>query len=145
MKKLALLFAIAFAFQTAVFADNDKPITISQLPQPAQQFINKHFNGKSVAIAKIESGIIERSYDVIFTNGDKLEFDRKGNWTDIDCKYSEVPATAVPAQITDYVKKNHAGVKIIKIEREKNRHDVDLSNGWELTFDKKFNVIDIDR
>lgn len=145
MKKLVLLFAIAFAFQTAVFADNDKPITISQLPQPAQQFINKHFNGKSVAIAKIESGIIERSYDVIFTNGDKLEFDRKGNWTDIDCKYSEVPAAAVPAQITDYVKKNHAGVKIIKIEREKNRHDVDLSNGWELTFDKKFNVIDIDR
>lgn len=145
MKKPALLFAIAFAFQTAVFADNDKPITISQLPQPAQQFINKHFNGKSVAIAKIESGIIERSYDVIFTNGDKLEFDRKGNWTDIDCKYSEVPAAAVPAQITDYVKKNHAGVKIIKIEREKNRHDVDLSNGWELTFDKKFNVIDIDR
>lgn len=145
MKKLALLFAIAFAFQTAVFADNDKPITISQLPQPAQQFINKHFNGKSVAIAKIESGIIERSYDVIFTNGDKLEFDRKGNWTDIDCKYSEVPAAVVPAQITDYVKKNHAGVKIIKIEREKNRHDVDLSNGWELTFDKKFNVIDIDR
>ncbi len=145
MKKLALLFAIAFAFQTAVFADNDKPITIDQLPQPAQQFINKHFNGKSVAIAKIESGIIERSYDVIFTNGDKLEFDRKGNWTDIDCKYNEVPAAAVPAQITDYVKKNHAGVKIIKIEREKNRHDVDLSNGWELTFDKKFNVIDIDR
>lgn len=145
MKKLALLFAIAFAFQTAVFADNDRPITIDQLPQPAQQFINKHFNGKSVAIAKIESGIIERSYDVIFTNGDKLEFDRKGNWTDIDCKYSEVPAAAVPAQITDYVKKNHAGVKIIKIEREKNRHDVDLSNGWELTFDKKFNVIDIDR
>lgn len=145
MKKLALLFAIAFAFQTAVFADNDKPITIDQLPQSAQLFINKHFNGKSVAIAKIESGIIERSYDVIFTNGDKLEFDRKGNWTDIDCKYSEVPAAAVPAQITDYVKKNHAGVKIIKIEREKNRHDVDLSNGWELTFDKKFNVIDIDR
>lgn len=145
MKKLALLFAIAFAFQTAVFADNDKPITIDQLPQPAQQFINKHFNGKSAAIAKIESGIIERSYDVIFTNGDKLEFDRKGHWTDIDCKYSEVPAAAVPAQITDYVKKNHAGVKIIKIEREKNRHDVDLSNGWELTFDKKFNVIDIDR
>lgn len=145
MKKLVLLFAIAFAFQTAVFADNDKPITIGQLPQPAQQFINKHFNGKSVAIAKIESGIIERSYDVIFTNGDKLEFDRKGNWTDIDCKYSEVPAAVVPAQITDYVKKNHAGVKIIKIEREKNRHDVDLSNGWELTFDKKFNVIDIDR
>lgn len=145
MKKLSLLFAIAFAFQTAVFADNDKPITIGQLPQPAQQFINKHFNGKSVAIAKIESGIIERSYDVIFTNGDKLEFDRKGNWTDIDCKYSEVPAAAIPAQIVNYVKKNHGGVKILKIERERNRHDVDLSNGWELTFDKNFNIIDIDR
>lgn len=145
MKKLALLLACILAFNLAALANDDKPIKVEQLPQTSQQFIKKHFAGKGIAIAKVESGIIEKSYDVIFTNGDKLEFDRKGLWTDIDCKYSEVPASVVPKQIADYVKQNHKDVKIIKIERERNRHDVDLSNGWELTFDKNFNVVDIDR
>ena len=145
MKKLALLLACIFAFNFAAQANDDKPIKVEQLPQASQQFIKKHFAGKSIAIAKMESGILEKSYDVIFTNGDKLEFDRKGQWTDVDCKFSEVPASIVPKQIADYVKQNHKGVKILKIERERNRHDVDLSNGWELTFDKNFNVVDIDR
>ena len=145
MKKLALLLACILAFNLAALANDDKPIKVEQLPQTSQQFIKKHFAGKGIAIAKVESGIIEKSYDVIFTNGDKLEFDRKGLWTDIDCKYSEVPASVVPKQIADYVRQNHKDVKIIKIERERNRHDVDLSNGWELTFDKNFNVVDIDR
>lgn len=145
MKKLALLLVCIFAFNFAAQANDDKPIKVDQLPQTSQQFIKKHFAGKSIAIAKMESGILEKSYDVIFTNGDKLEFDRKGQWTDVDCKYSEVPASIVPKQIADYVKQNHKGVKILKLERERNRHDVDLSNGWELTFDKKFNVVDIDR
>ena len=145
MKKLALLLACILAFNLAALANDDKPIKVEQLPQTSQQFIKKHFAGKGIALAKVESGIIEKSYDVIFTNGDKLEFDRKGLWTDIDCKYSEVPASVVPKQIADYVKQNHKDVKIIKIERERNRHDVDLSNGWELTFDKNFNVVDIDR
>lgn len=145
MKKLALLFVCIFAFQLTVLADDDKPITFEQLPQTAQQFIGKHFAGKTISLAKMENGILEKSYDVIFTNGDKLEFDRKGQWTDIDCKYNEVPASAVPQQIADYVAVKHKDVKILKIEREKGRYDVDLSNGWELTFDKKFNVVDIDR
>jgi hypothetical protein len=145
MKKLVLLFACIFTLQFTASANNDKPIKVEQLPQAAQQFIKKHFGGRSISIAKMESGIIEKSYDVIFTNGDKLEFDRRGNWTDIDCKYSEVPAAVVPQKIADYVKNSHKGAKILKIEREGNRHDVDLSNGWDLTFNKNFEVIDIDR
>lgn len=145
MKKLVLLFVCVFAVQLTALADNDKPITLNQLPQVSQQFINKHFAGKDVAIAKLESEIFDKSYDVIFTNGDKLEFDRKGQWKDIDCKYSSVPASAIPAKIAEYVGKNHKGVKVLKIEREGNRYDVDLANGWDLTFDKNFNVVDIDR
>ena len=39
------------AFQTAAIADNDKPISISQLPATAQQVIKKHFGKKQVALA----------------------------------------------------------------------------------------------
>ena len=49
-------------------------------------FILVHFNGQKVMLATIESGVINKSYDVVLQNGTKLEFDKKGNLTEIDCK-----------------------------------------------------------
>lgn len=97
-----------------------------------------------VALAKMESGLFDTSYDIIFTNGDKVEFDRNGNWTELKCKYSQVPARLIPAAISSYVKKNYPSTKVLEIERDRNEYDVKLSNGIELTFNKKFQVIDID-
>ena len=37
-------------------------------------------------LVTIESGVVSRSYDVVLQNGTKLEFDKKGNLTEIDCK-----------------------------------------------------------
>ena len=79
------------AFSASALADNDKPISVNQLPATAQQTIKKHFKAKKVALAKMETGLFEKSYDVVFNNGEKVEFDRRGNWTEIDCKLSSVP------------------------------------------------------
>ncbi|WP_368325634.1 PepSY-like domain-containing protein, partial [Phocaeicola vulgatus] len=82
--------------------------------------------------------------DVIFTNGDKLEFDKKGVWTEVNCKYSAVPVAVVPEAIKKYVATNYPDAKMLKIERDKHDYEVKLSNGWEIKFDMQFNVIDID-
>ena len=132
------------AFQTAAIADNDKPISISQLPATAQQVIKKHFGKKKVALAKQESGLFEKSYDVVFNNGEKVEFDRKGNWTEINCKLSSVPTGLVPAKITQYVKSTYPGAKILEIEKDDSQYEVKLSNMLEVTFNKNFQVVDID-
>ena len=132
------------AFQTAAIADNDKPISISQLPATAQQVIKKHFGKKKVALAKQESGLFEKSYDVVFNNGEKVEFDRKGNWTEINCKLSSVPTALVPAKITQYVKSTYPGAKILEIEKDDNQYEVKLSNMLEVTFNRNFQVVDID-
>ena len=121
MKKLLLLFVCLFTLQTIARADDDKPIQVSQMPQKAQQFIKQHFAGSNIAMAKVESDFLQKSYDVIFTDGNKVEFDKKGNWTEVNCKFS-----------------------VVKIERDKTDYEVKLSNGWELKFDSKFNLIDID-
>ena len=60
------------------------------MPQPAQQFIKQHFADSKVALAKMESDFFYKSYEVIVTNGDKVEFDNKGNWEEVNCKYSSV-------------------------------------------------------
>ena len=130
--------------QMTALADNDKPIQIGQLPTKAQTFITTYFKNHKVALAKMESGLFYKSYDVIFTNGEKLEFDKSGDWTEIQCKMSEVPVQAVPAEIRSYVSSTYPDTKIIQIERDGKEYDVKLSNRWEITFNNKFQVIDID-
>mgnify|MGYP003194589192 FL=1 len=132
------------AFQVKALADNDKPIAVSQLPTVSQQIIKKHFSGKKVAMAKQETGLLEKNYEVVFTSGEKIEFDKRGAWKEIDCKLSAVPAKLIPAKIASYLKANYPGVKVLKLEKDNNEYEVDLANGIEIKFNKNFVVIDID-
>ena len=125
-------------------ADNDKPISVNALPTKAQTLLNNHFNGQKVMLATIESGVISRSYDVVLKNGTKLEFDKKGNLTEIDCKQETVPAQLIPQAIKEYVKDNYAGQSVKKFEIKRNEYEIELSNGLDLTFNKHFQLIDID-
>ena len=146
MKKLVFLFACLFAMTLNVSAGNDKPIQVTEMPKSAQQFIKKHFADQSVAMAKMETEFMDKSYDVIFTNGDKVEFDKKGKWTSVDCKHTQVPAEVIPVDVQKYVTRNYPDAKIQKIEvTDRKGYEIDLSNGFDIEFDKKMNVIDIDR
>lgn len=145
MKKLMILAAALLAFgTTTVRADDDRPINVDQLPQKAQQFIRSYFPSEKVSLAKMENDLFGKSYEVIFANSSKVEFAKDGEWTDVDCKYASVPEGIVPAQIASYVGKNYPGVAIVGIDRDKRDYEVKLGNGLELTFDLKFNLIDID-
>lgn len=146
MKKLLFLFVSLFVMNLAVFADNDKPIQVAEMPKAAQQFINSHFANQSVALAKIETEFLDKTYDVIFTNGDQVEFDKKGKWIKVDCKHTQVPSEIVPVAIRQYVSKNYPDAKVLKIEiTDRKGYDVDLSNGFDIEFDKKMRVVEIDR
>ncbi|MBQ8364586.1 MAG: PepSY-like domain-containing protein [Bacteroidaceae bacterium] len=145
MKKILFVFAAILSLSVLTArADNDKIINKGMLPAVAQNFIDTHFSGLKISYAKEERDFLEHSYEVVFADGSKLEFTRKGAWKDVDCRYSEVPAAIVPAAISNYVKANYPDAKILKIERDSNDYEVKLSNRFELTFDKKFNIIDID-
>ena len=145
IKRALLVIAVTIFGLAPAFADNDKPISKEQLPQVAQNILNREFKGKSIALAKMETDILDRSYDVIFTNGDKIEFDKKGNWTSVDCSRSGVPAGIVPSAISKYVNTNYKGAQIKEIERERKQYKIELSNGLEIKFNKNFKVIEIDR
>lgn len=146
MKKMMFLFVSLFVMNLAVFADNDKPIQVTEMPKGAQSFVKSHFANQSVAVAKMETDFFDKTYDVIFTNGDKVEFDKKGNWTKVDCEHTQVPQAVIPAAIQQYVSKNYPDAKVVKIEKtDRKGFDVDLSNGFDIEFDKKMRVVEIDR
>ncbi len=125
-------------------ADNDKPISVNALPVKAQTLLSNHFGNQKVMLATIESGVVSKSYDVVLKNGTKLEFDKKGNLTEVDCKQGTVPAQLIPQAIKNYLKDNYAGQSVRKLEINKNEYEVELSNGLDLTFNKHFKLIDID-
>ena len=108
MKRIFRILMIAICCMLtcnmAANAGNDKPIAINALPAKAQTLLNNHFNGQKVMLATIESGIINKSYDVVLQNGTKLEFDKKGNLTEIDYKQGIVPALLIPQAIRNYLK-----------------------------------------
>ena len=146
MKKIVFLFISLFAMNFVALAGNDKPIQVSEMPKAAQLFIKNHFADLSVAMAKVETDFLDKNYDVVFTNGNKVEFDKKGNWTNVDCEHTQVPVAILPEAIRQYVAKNYPDAKVLKIElTDRKGYDVELSNGFELEFDKRMNVIDVDR
>lgn len=129
-------------FSTTACADKNKPIQVNELPAKAQTVLTTHFSGQKVALTIKENGF--DGYDVVLQNGTKLEFDRKGNLTEVDCKQGTVPAKLIPQPIKSYVQANYSGQNIKKMEIDKNEHEVELSNGLDITFNKRFQVIDID-
>lgn len=148
MKRIIRILTIAICCMVScnmvANAGNDKPITVNALPAKAQTLLSNHFNGQKVMLATIESGVISKSYDVVLQNGTKLEFDKKGNLTEIDCKQGTVPTLLIPQAIKNYLKENYAGQSVKKIEMNKNEYEVELANGLDLTFNKHFQLIDID-
>ena len=148
MKRIFRILMIAICCMVscnmAANAGNDKPISVNALPAKAQTLLNNHFNGQKGMLATIESGVVSRSYDVVLQNGTKLELDKKGNLTEINCKQGIVPALLIPQAIKNYLKDNYAGQSVKKIEMNKNEYEVELTNGLDLTFNKHFQLIDID-
>ena len=145
MKKLMILTTILMALGiSTACADNDNPIAVTQLPQKAQLFIKTHFPKEKVALAKLELEFLETRYEVVFTNGSKVEFLKDGEWKEVECKYSTVPTAIIPAQIASYVSQNYPDTQIVQIDSDKRDYEVKLTNRLELTFDLNFNLIDID-
>lgn len=148
MKRILRILMIAICCMVScnmvANAGNDKPISVNALPAKAQTLLSQHFNGQKVMLATIESGVVSRSYDVVLQNGTKLEFDKKGNLTEIDSKQATVPDQLIPQAIKNYLMANYAGQSVKKIEMNKNEYEVELANGLDLTFNKHFQLIDID-
>lgn len=146
MKKLAMILACAALVVAAApaLAGNDRPISVEQLPAASQQFVKTHFENAKVSYAKMDGGVMDKDYTVVFVDGSKVEFDKNGAWKEVESKYGTVPAAIVPQQIRDYVNAHFEGRRITDIERTRRGYEVVLDDNIELDFNKQFQVTKID-
>lgn len=140
MKKLGLFLLMAVVMCMSVKADDDRVITYQQLPQNAQEFLKQHFSKLVPLVVTMDWD----DYTIMYESGEKIEFNKQGEWKDIDCRASHVPAVLIPQQIKSSVQQSFPGTTIIKIDRNRRGYEVKLNNGLEVEFSRNFQVIDID-
>ena len=115
--KFFLLMAMVMTMSLTMSADDDdRVITYEQLPQAAQTFLKANFATKVPLLVTADWD----DYTIRYESGEKIEFNKSGEWKDIEC-YSS-----------------------IKIERHRSVYEVKLNNGLEVEFNRNFQVIDMD-
>lgn len=144
MKKLVLMVVLAFSL-IACESQEKRNVEFSSLPQKSQQFVNQHFSDKTILAVLLDKELFDKQYEVVFTDGSKIEFDKKGNWEEVECKLSPgVPLTFVPTNMVSYLKTNFAHTFVESISIEHKRYEVELNNDLELVFDTNGNYLFLD-
>ncbi len=141
MKKIISTFFALCAISMIAWAAD---VSLRQLPQQAQEFIGKYFAKDQIKKIRAHHHRTGQSYNVLFTDGSKVNFDSHGHWTKIKLRGDSIPVEIIPEYITTYVWDAYPDVMIMSIEQEGTAHEVELSDGTELTFDPKGNVVKID-
>lgn len=134
MKRIVILLAtLALALSASA---NERPITFEKLPTKARSFITQHFPNHTLSYAKFDNDITDHTYDVIFTDGTKVEFGRRGEWRKVECRRGgAVPAGVIPESIRDYVEANFPNAVVTEIEHSTRHYEVRITGGLELVFD----------
>ncbi|HPG54793.1 MAG: PepSY-like domain-containing protein [Paludibacteraceae bacterium] len=144
MKKALILLVCTSFFSFAAYADNEDMITTDQLPVVSQQFIKKYFPNETVAYAKYDPEFFDSAYEITFKSGNSIEFNKQGEWKDYECKTCIVPDELLPNEISSYIKEKYPDKNIVSIERGKKTYEVKLSNGLELKFNLRGQLLEID-
>ncbi|MBR7012710.1 MAG: PepSY-like domain-containing protein [Muribaculaceae bacterium] len=142
MKKIqAILLLVAMmALSFNAKADHDQVITFDQMPEAAQTLLRQHFANKVPLVVTVDWD----DYTIRYESGEKVEFDKQGNWKEIDCRATQVPVELIPEQIKSNIQATFPGAIILKIDRNRRGYEVKLNNGLEVEYSPTFDVIDID-
>lgn len=141
-KKIILCLIIALAI--AGTASADFPVKFSQLPQKAQALVKKHYKAQRVLMSKRDKDNGVTQYEVKMANGDELEFDELGMLIKIECESQSVPLELIPKPIVKQVNELFPGSGIHKYEVRRTGYKVEITNGPDLRFNKKFALIKMD-
>lgn len=147
MKTMRSLFLILMLVgSTTGWADNRKHhATAASLPEISRAFLNTHFGEMKISYVEVDKYLLwVKEYEVILIDGTEVNFDRHGEWTEVDCRKTAVPAVIIPAEIVSYLNSYYPQKTVVAIEKESRKWEIKLDNGMELSFNKQGDLIDMD-
>jgi len=147
MKK-AIFFAAIFGFLTMlVSCEKEEVISETNLPASSQEFIKTHFPGVTVTRIVKDTEGLGIDYTVYLSNGFDIDFDKNGNWDDVDGHTNPVPQSILnllPSGIVAYVSANHSNLQIVEVNRESYGYEIGLTGDVDLRFNSQGGFIGYD-
>lgn len=135
------IITVVLLLSFVISANAQKKIEISELPKPAQDFLQKYFSNTTVDIAKKDAEHGEKGYEVKLKDGTEVEFWKDGSYREVDGDDKPIPTGFIPSAVKDYVAKNHPNEKITHIDYGHKDLDVDLTNKIDLEFTKDGKIL----
>lgn len=123
----------------------DVEITFDKLPQKAQSIVKKAYPDTKIKRVDMERRASLIQYEVKLAGGIKMQFSKEGNFTECECTDTAVPAVLIPAKIREFIEKEFSKREVRRIEHDNKLFEVLLDNGYELSFNSSYRLIDIDR
>lgn len=143
MKKTIFL-VLALVFSVPLFSE-ERQIQISQLPEKSQLIVSNYFKDHSIISVTLEKRVSLIQYEVLFSDGDEIQFNKVGKWTEIKCIKHPVPDNFVPNKIKEVLDTSFPENYVKEIEHDDKLYEIVLDNKIELTFNSSCRLIDIDK
>ena len=147
MKK-TLIAAAAVALSLTAAAcheEGKKVIDFEAMPETAKTFVQTHFADKQVSIVYFDRDVSGSEYELLFTDGANIDFNKKGEWKEVEDRDADgVPTAVIPSAINNYVAQRHSGQYVIQIGKENKEYEVKLNNGIEIVFNKNGDFVRYD-
>ena len=94
---LATFLSIIFAMvAVACHSSDEKEIGYAELPVQAQQFVKQYFPSATYSRVEKEKDNGKWEYEATLSDGTKIDFNNKGEWKSVDCKFSALPSGIIP-------------------------------------------------
>jgi len=123
----------------------DQFITYEELHPDARTFISDHFSAYSVDKIKVKPRDADEYYKVYFSGCRlKIEFNRNGEWQEVDGKHASIPTSFIIPEILDYVSSNYPSIALESIDRKRYGYKVELLNDVELRFNAQGTFLGVD-
>lgn len=144
VKYLAVLATVVAGLLSLAGCDDEQCISYGKLPSAARAFIETFFPTESCVYAERDRDDGRREYEARLSNGTEIKFDSSGQWIEVDCKFSLVPAGIVPEAIVTDVAVRYPDSGIYKIGRALGGYEISIGSGLELIYSSDGQFVRVD-
>ena len=149
MKKIIALLAVALVASMAWAEDLEKKVSLQELPEKAQEFLNTYFEGVKVkkVIKTTDAYTFVEEFDVYLSNKTQIEFDMVGAWNEITLKNKkvEMPRFIYSNRVVDTIDNQYADKKIVKVSNDGMEYDIKFKDGSEVTINALGKILEFEK
>lgn len=141
-----LLYTVLALMLVLPVAAEDVEIAFDKLPEKAQKAVLKAFPDTKIKKVEMERRASLIQYEVKLAGGYKMQFSKEGAFTECECTEDGViPAILIPSKIREFLNTEFKGWGVKRLEHDGKLFELLLDNGYELSFNSAYRLIDIDK